>query len=109
MASLFLLLASCHYEDHIVYNDHIVVAVRDIPVGTKLQRSDLRRDHGPILQEEGACLSYPSDVLGHKTLRPLAKGQAIHASDIEGAEGSGVPSKTPHPCPDNIADGWNGW
>jgi SAF domain len=106
MMPLFLLLISCHHNDRMVANDHIIVAVRDIPAGTVLQRSDLKRDAGWVLNKEGACVSYPSDVLGHKTLRPLGKGQALNLKDIEGTD---VSSEHPHFCPDNVEDGWNGW
>jgi flagella basal body P-ring formation protein FlgA len=103
LSPLLLLLASCHY------NGHILIAVRDMPVGTVLQRSDLKLDHGWTLYDEGACLSTPSHVLGHKTLRPLAKGETVRVIDIEGIEGSAVSKHTPNPCPENVADGWSGW
>jgi hypothetical protein len=54
MVPPLLLLTSCRLIDH--YNDHIIIAVRDIPTGTVLQRSDFNLDHGWRLHEEGACL-----------------------------------------------------
>lgn len=95
---LLLLLTGCHFNDH--YNDHILIAVRDIPVGTVLQRSDFTLDHAWTLNGEGGCLSLPSHVIGDRTLRPLVKGKAIHPSDVEGG---------PDSCPENVADGWSGW
>ena len=84
------------------YNDHILIAVRDLPAGTVLQVSDLTFDHGStIYSDDVACLSQPSDVIGQKTLRPLAKGEILHASNIERL-------KTPYPCA-NVADGWDGY
>ena len=100
MAPLFLLLTSCHYSDH------IVIAARDIPVGTVLQRSDLRLDHGWRLEDDGACMDLPSNVVGHKTLRPLVKGDTIRVIDIDGPQGSAVLNHTPDPCLDSVADGW---
>jgi hypothetical protein len=100
MAPLFVLLTSCHHYVSKHYNGHIVIAVRDIPAGTVLQPADFRLDHGWTLYDEGACLSLPSHVLGHKTLRPVVKDETIHASDIEGASAR---------CIENVADGWSGW
>ena len=103
MAPLLLLLAGCHLNDH--YNGNMLIAVRDIPAGTVLQRSDLRLDHGWTLlhSEDTSCLSDPVNVLGHKTLHPLAKGQTLHASNIEGL------NQLPYPCPERVADGWDGY
>ena len=98
MVLMLVLLTSCRLIDH--YNDHIIIAVRDIPSGTVLQRSDFNLDHGWRLHEEGACLSSSSNVIGHKTLRPILKGKTIHPSDIEGGLAS---------CGENVADGWSGW
>ena len=99
---LLLLLTGCS-------NDHILIAVRDIPAGTVLQPSDFRLDHGWTLHEERACLSTPSHVLGHKTLRLVLKGETIRVTDIEGDEGSAVLRGDPNPCPENAADGWTGF
>ena len=113
MAPLFLLLTGCHrYVGNLVskhYNGHILIAMRDIPVGTALQPSDFRLDHGWTLYDESACLSLPSHVLGHKTLRPVVKGETIRVIDIEGIEGSAVLNGSPNPCPENVADGWSAW
>jgi SAF domain-containing protein len=109
MAPLFLLLTSCNGNEltscnenelrSCNYNDHIIIAMRDIPVGTVLQYSDFRLDHGWTLHDEGACLSLPSHVIGHKTLRSVVEGQVIRPSYIAG----GLKS-----CPENVADGWWG-
>lgn len=108
MASLFLLLTSCNDNERnercndnelasCHYNGHILIAVRDIPAGTRLQLSDFCLDHGWTLHDEVACLSLPSHVIDRKTLRPVVKGKVIRPSDIQG----GLKS-----CPYNAADGW---
>ena len=102
MAPLFVLLTSCHHYVSKHYNGHIVIAVRDIPAGTVLQGADLTFDHGTTLySDDVACLSLPSDVIGQKTLRPLAKGEILHASNIERLN-------PPYLC-ENVADGWSGY
>ena len=102
VAPLFVLLTSCHLGGYLAghYNDHIIIAARDIPAGAVLKRSDFKLDHGWRLNEEGACLASAYRVIGHKTLRPLVKGKTIHPSDIEG----GLES-----CGENVTDGWSGW
>jgi len=92
MAPLLLLLTSCYH-----YNEHIIIAARDLPVGTVLQLSDLRRDHAWTIDEEGALMRFPYQIVGHKTLHPLAKGATLHRIDIEGTTGSGEP--IPYWCP----------
>jgi flagella basal body P-ring formation protein FlgA len=108
MVPLLLLLTSCHSKQQYQnsfnerYNDHILIAVRDIPAGTVLQPSDLTLTHGPtIYSDDVACLSEPVDVIGQKTLRPLAKGETLHASNIERLD-------PPYLCRD-VADGWDGY
>ena len=103
MVPLLLLLAGCRFNDH--YNGNILIAVRDIPAGTVLQHSDLRLDHGWTLlhSEDTSCLSDPLRVLGHKTLHTLAKGETLHASNIEGL------NQLSYPCPERVADGWDGY
>lgn len=97
VALLLVLTGACHY------NEHILVAAHDIPVaGTVLQRSDLRLNHGWTHQGADICL-LPSQVLGHKTLRPLVKGEVVHRSDIE----TTTSGKLPNSCPENIADAWD--
>jgi len=107
MAPVFLLLTGCHVNNH--YNGHILIALRNIPAGTVLQPADFRLDHGWTLYDEGACLSLPSHVLGHKTLRAVLKDETIRVIDIEGTEGSAVLDGTPNPCPEKVADGWSAW
>lgn len=109
MVPLFLLLTGCRYNSsgyiyHHLHNDHILIAVHDIPVGTVLQRSDLTLDHGWALFPRGDVCLLPSAVLSHKTLRPVVKGETVHASDIEGAS-----NQTPSRCSENVADGWSAW
>ena len=99
---LLFLLPACS-------NDHILIAVRDIPAGTVLQRSDFRLDHGVTLNDDGFCLSTPDHVLGHKTLRLVLKDETIRVTDIEGDEGSAVLRGDPNPCPERVSDGWMGW
>ena len=107
MVPLLLLLTVCHHYVSKHYNGHILIALRDIPIGTALQPPDFRLDHGWTLYDEGACLSLPSHVLGHKTLRPLMKGETIRVIDIEGTEGWAVSHHISNPCPENVADGWS--
>jgi flagella basal body P-ring formation protein FlgA len=102
MVPLLLLLTGCHVTEIVSnhHSDHILIAVRDIPAGTVLQRSDLKLDYGWTLHGEGTCLSLPSHVIGHKTLHPLVKGKVIRPADIEGGLNS---------CPENVADGWSSY
>jgi len=116
MVSLLVLLVGWpfHYVRKVgksasYYNDHIRIALRDIPVGTALQPPDFRLDHGWTPYDEGACLSLPSKVLGHKTLRPIVKGETIRVIDIEGTEGWKVSHHIPNPRPEDVADGWSAW
>jgi flagella basal body P-ring formation protein FlgA len=100
---------SCHqhysgrfYKNH--HNDHILIAVRDMPAGAVLKRSDLTLEHGWVLfHGQDACL-LPEDVFGHATLRPLVKGDTVHAADIDGAL-----KQLPGRCLEDVADGWSGW
>jgi len=94
MALLLVLLAGWpfHYVRKVskparYANDHILIALHDIPAGTALQVTDFKLDHGWTPYDEGACLSLPDKVLGHKTLRPIVKGKTIRVIDIEGTEG----------------------
>ena len=103
-----LLLASCkpkpQYENNFreSYNDHILIAARDIPARTVLKGSDFTFHHGSTpYSDDVACLSQPIDVIGWKTLRPVAKGEIIHASNIERLN-------PPYLCKD-VADGWSGY
>jgi flagella basal body P-ring formation protein FlgA len=114
MAPLLLLLAGCqhkpqyennfrnNFRERYIYNDHILIAARDIPAGTVLQGSDFTLRRGTTLESDDvACLSEPYDVIGWKTLRPLTKGEILHASNI----------KRPNPpylCK-NVADGGDGY
>jgi hypothetical protein len=115
MVSLLVLLAwwPFHYvrkvSERKYYNDHILIALRDIPVGTALNAPDFNLAHGLTPYDEGACLSVPDFVLGHKTLRPVAKGEIIRVVDIVGDEGWKVLLHIPNPCPENVADGWSAW
>jgi hypothetical protein len=115
MVPLLLLLIGCHHDvsnsvsERKYYNDHILIALRDIPVGTALNTPDFRLGYGWTSYDEGACLSLPDKVLGHKTLRPVAKGETIRVIDIEGTEGWKVLLHIPNPCPENVADGWSAW
>src|ERR1700751_1157585 len=93
MVPLLLLLTGCkakqpkpQYDNPFNegYNDHILIAARDMPAGTVLQISDLTFSYGSTpYSDDVACLSEPSDVIGWKTLRPLEKGEIIHAANIE--------------------------
>lgn len=106
---LLLLVMSCHqhysgqfYKNH--HNDHILIALRDLPMGTVLARSDLTLKRGWIMfHGEDSCL-LPEDVLGHKVMRSLVTGDTVHVPDIEG-----VSNKIPDRCLENVADGWSGW
>ena len=113
MVFLLVLLAGWpfHYARKVSkhYNGHILIALRDIPAGTVLQPPDFRLDHEWTLYDEDACLSLPTKVLGHKTLRPVVKGETIRVIDIEGTEGWKVSHDIPNPCPEGVADGWSAW
>jgi flagella basal body P-ring formation protein FlgA len=113
MVPLLLLLTGCRQGAQEIarhHNNHMLIAVRDIPAGTVLQHSDLKLDHGWTLHgEDSDCLSDPENVLGHKTLRPLVKGETVHVTDIEGIEGWAVSNHIPNPCPERVADGWDGY
>ena len=115
MVSVLVLLAAWpfHYvrkvSERKYANDHILIALHDIPLGTALNAPDFRLAHGWTPYDEGACLSVPDYVLGHKTLRPVAKGETIRVIDIEGTEGWKVSHYIPNPCPQNTADGWSAW
>jgi hypothetical protein len=108
MLPLLLLLTGCqpkpqyknNFNEH--YNTHNLIAVRDLPAGAVLQASDLVLDYGSTpYSDDVACLSEPSDVIGQKTLRPLAKGEILHASNIERLN-------PPYLC-QNVSDGWSGY
>ena len=115
MVPLLLLLTGCHHDaGNLVskrkyYNDHILIALRDIPVATALNAPDFKLGYGSTPYDEGACLSLPSQVLGHRTLRPIVKGETIRVIDIAGDEGWKVLLHIPNPCPENASDGWSAW
>lgn len=115
MVSLLVLLAwwPFHYvrkvSERKYYNDHILIALRDIPVGTALNAPDFDLYYGWTPYDEGACLTLPSQVLGHRTLRPFVKGETIRVIDIVGTEGWKVLLHISNPCPENVSDGWSAW
>jgi len=81
---VLLLLTSCH---SIAYNDHILIAVRDIPAGTVVQSSDFSVDHGWSLHRDDLFLipadALPSYEFHFKTLKALRAGQPLHWENVE--------------------------
>jgi hypothetical protein len=60
LVPLLLLLTGCHHDvgnsvsEHKYYNGHILIALRDIPVGTALNAPDFRVGYGWTPYDEGA-------------------------------------------------------
>jgi len=84
LVPLLLLLAGCH---SIAYNEHILIAVHDIPAGTAVQRSDFTLDHGWTLHRDDIFLipadAPPSYEFSYRTVKALRTGQPLHWEDVE--------------------------
>jgi len=88
-------LQSSH-NAHSVPGEDILVAARDLQVGTKIEEKDIRFAHFPSADLPSGVFHIPNKVIGRGVVQAISRGEFILTNKLAGENaGSGLPALIP--------------